>query len=179
MDTENKSRKRAAQDDGGSQKKKKKKVRQDEGDLDAEAGLNLAFARMDGQLIADHIAQKTTRFGTELSTIELSDLYISGKSRTSLKLRQERGLIGVKRKSKHNQGHHFVGEAKDYGEPSRVHRGVLRRAKEAGVVFQNEGLAAHHHCDGCWSSCCESDQVCPEVPEESESGIKAGKLYLG
>lgn len=79
MDTEAKTRKRPAQDDGGS-KKKRKKVRQDEGDLDAEAGLNLAFARMDGQLIADHIAQKTTRFGTELSSIELSDLYISGKS---------------------------------------------------------------------------------------------------
>jgi len=88
MDTENKTRKRPSQDDGGS-KKKRKKVRQDEGDLDAEAGLNLAFARMDGQLIADHIAQKTTRFGTELSSIELSDLYISGKSWLSPILWQE------------------------------------------------------------------------------------------
>ena len=79
MDTENKSRKRPTEDDGGS-KKKRKKVRQDEGDLDAEAGLNLAVARMDGQLIADHMAQKTSRFATELSSIELSDLYVSGKS---------------------------------------------------------------------------------------------------
>lgn len=90
MDAEAKTRKRPSQDDGGA-KKKRKKVRQDEGDLDAEAGLNLAFARMDGQLIADHIAQKTTRFGTELSSIELSDLYISGKkSLASPMLWQER-----------------------------------------------------------------------------------------
>ncbi|KAK4214104.1 U3-containing 90S pre-ribosomal complex subunit-domain containing protein [Rhypophila decipiens] len=80
MATEAKSRKRPSEDDGGSRKKKKKKVRQDEGDLDAEAGLNLAFARMDGQLLADYIAQKTTRFGTDLSTVELSDLYISGNA---------------------------------------------------------------------------------------------------
>ncbi|KAM7187129.1 U3-containing 90S pre-ribosomal complex subunit domain containing protein [Naviculisporaceae sp. PSN 640] len=80
--TEAKTRKRPLEDDEGSRKKKKKqkKVRQDEGDLDAEAGLNLAFARMDGQLLADHIAQKTTRFGTDLSTVELSDLYISANS---------------------------------------------------------------------------------------------------
>lgn len=79
--TEAKTRKRPLEDDEGLRKKKKKqkKVRQDEGDLDAEAGLNLAFARMDGQLLADHIAQKTTRFGTDLSPVELSDLYISGR----------------------------------------------------------------------------------------------------
>ena len=76
------SRKRAATDDSGEKKKKrrKKNVRPDEGDLDTEAGLNKAYERMDSQLIADHIAQKTTRFGTELSPVELSDLYISGAS---------------------------------------------------------------------------------------------------
>jgi hypothetical protein len=58
-------------------------VREDEGDLDVEAGLNLAFARMDGQLVADHIAQKTRRFGTDLSPVELSDLYISGECLTA------------------------------------------------------------------------------------------------
>lgn len=74
-------KKRKAQDDDKPRKKQKKqkKVREDEDDLDMEAGLNRAFERMDGQLLADHIAQKTRRFGTDLSPVELSDLYISGE----------------------------------------------------------------------------------------------------
>jgi protein CMS1 len=79
MATEALTKKRKPQDDGkpGKKQKKQKKVREDEGDLDMDAGLNRAFERMDGQLLADHIAQKTRRFGTDLSTVELSDLYIS------------------------------------------------------------------------------------------------------
>lgn len=81
MATEMINRKRKADDgEGGAKKKKRsKKAREDEGDLDVEAGLNRAFERMDGQLLADHIAQKVTRFGTDLSSVELSDLYISGE----------------------------------------------------------------------------------------------------
>ncbi|KAK1758523.1 U3-containing 90S pre-ribosomal complex subunit-domain containing protein [Echria macrotheca] len=75
-------KRRAADDDGGAvtktkKKKQKKQVRDDEGDLDVEAGLNRSFGRMDGQLLADHVAQKTSRFGTDLSPVELADLYIS------------------------------------------------------------------------------------------------------
>ncbi|KAL2161301.1 hypothetical protein VTH06DRAFT_8521 [Thermothelomyces fergusii] len=72
-------KKRKLQDDEKPRKKHKKhkKVREDEADLDVEAGLNRAFERMDGQLLADHLAQKTRRFGTDLSPVELSDLYIS------------------------------------------------------------------------------------------------------
>lgn len=78
MAIEEQTKKRKRQ--GGSKpRKKQKKVREDEGDLDVEAGLNRAFERMDGQLIADHVAQKTSRFGTDLSPVELSDLYISGE----------------------------------------------------------------------------------------------------
>ncbi|KAK0628699.1 U3-containing 90S pre-ribosomal complex subunit-domain containing protein [Bombardia bombarda] len=80
MATQGVTRKRTAQDDGGSKKKRSKKLREDESDLDTEKGLNMAFARMDGQLLADHIAQKTTRFATDLSSIELSDLYVSANS---------------------------------------------------------------------------------------------------
>jgi protein CMS1 len=84
MATEEHTKKRKLQDDDKPRKKQKKqkKVREDETDLDMEAGLNRAFERMDGQLLADHIAQKTRRFGTELSPVELSDLYISGESHT-------------------------------------------------------------------------------------------------
>jgi protein CMS1 len=79
--TEEHTKKRKVQDDDKPRKKQKKqkKVREDEGDLDVEAGLNRAFERMDGQLAADYIAQKTRRFGTDLSPVELSDLYISGE----------------------------------------------------------------------------------------------------
>ncbi|KAL1835463.1 hypothetical protein VTJ49DRAFT_6672 [Mycothermus thermophilus] len=91
MATQEPTRKRKLQDDNNNndaaarkkQKKKeqKKKLKQkraeDEADLDLEAGLNRAFERMDGQLLADHLAQKTRRFGTELSSVELADLHIS------------------------------------------------------------------------------------------------------
>lgn len=83
METVENAKKRKLQDDERPRKKNKKhrkKVREDEADLDVEAGLNRAFERMDGQLLADHLAQKTRRFGTDLSPIELSDLYISGKN---------------------------------------------------------------------------------------------------
>jgi hypothetical protein len=63
-----------------SKKKKSKKHQAVEEALDTELGVNTLFSRMDNQLLADYLAQKTTRFGTDLSTIELSDLTISGKS---------------------------------------------------------------------------------------------------
>jgi protein CMS1 len=78
--------KRPSQDAGGSgttNKKKRKRMHlqeQDEADLDVDKGLNRAFERMDSQLLADHVAQKTSRFGTDLSSVELSDLYISANA---------------------------------------------------------------------------------------------------
>lgn len=53
---------------------------QDDSLLDLEAGVNMAFTRMDPQLLADHIARQTKRFGTDLSPVELSDLYISANA---------------------------------------------------------------------------------------------------
>ncbi|KAK0729742.1 U3-containing 90S pre-ribosomal complex subunit-domain containing protein [Lasiosphaeris hirsuta] len=80
MAPEGQAKKRKSAEDGGARKKRKKQMREDEGDLDVEVGLNKGFERMDGQLLADHIAQKTTRFGADLSPIELSDLYISANA---------------------------------------------------------------------------------------------------
>ncbi|KAK1768785.1 U3-containing 90S pre-ribosomal complex subunit-domain containing protein [Phialemonium atrogriseum] len=77
MATAEKSRKRPSKDEGGGSKKKRRRAQEDDADIDTQAGLNKAFERMDGQLLADHLAQKTRRFGTDLSSIELSDLYIS------------------------------------------------------------------------------------------------------
>lgn len=60
---------------------KQKKHRKSDADdddalLDLDAGVNTVFARMDSDLLADYVAAKTKRFGTDLSTVELSDLYV-------------------------------------------------------------------------------------------------------
>lgn len=80
MASKSKSKKRSREDDGGSRKRKKSGFEQDDLLFDTEAGVNRALALMDSQLMADHLAQKTSRFGTDLSPVELSDLYISRMS---------------------------------------------------------------------------------------------------
>jgi protein CMS1 len=42
-------------------------------------GINTTIAQMGSSLLADHIAQKTKKFETDLSLIELEDRYISSK----------------------------------------------------------------------------------------------------
>lgn len=82
-------KKRAApsQEGGEGQKAKKQKKKSayqvDETLLNAELGINESFAVMDNQLLADYTAQKISRFGTDLSPVELSDLSISGEFSTS------------------------------------------------------------------------------------------------
>lgn len=77
MSTNNK--KRAAEDVPAVKKGKKRKGNsQDDESLDMELGLNTLFQRMDNQLLADHLAQKLTRFGTDLSPVEVSDLTLPG-----------------------------------------------------------------------------------------------------
>lgn len=61
-------------------KKRRKPNAPDDGSLDVELGLNLLFNRMDNQLLADHLAQKLSRFGTDLSPVEISDLTISANA---------------------------------------------------------------------------------------------------
>lgn len=58
--------------------KKRRKATDDDDDalLDLDLGVNTAIARLDPDLLADHAAAKTKRFGTDLSAIELSDLYV-------------------------------------------------------------------------------------------------------
>lgn len=75
-----KAKKRKQRDDGGSRKRRKGDAFVDDSLLDTEAGVNRSFETMDSQLLSDHFSQQTTRFGTDLSPIELSDLYISSES---------------------------------------------------------------------------------------------------
>ncbi|ROT41728.1 hypothetical protein SODALDRAFT_343571 [Sodiomyces alkalinus F11] len=78
-----KSKKRAAPSEEGSRKPKKQKkspYQVDESLLNVEAGINESFAVMDSQLLADYTAQKITRFGSDLSSIEVADLTISANA---------------------------------------------------------------------------------------------------
>lgn len=75
-------RKRSESASGKKPKKKRafKKQPKDinDDDLDEKLGLNLAIGRMDGQLLVDHVAQRTKRFEPELSVVEMEDRYLPG-----------------------------------------------------------------------------------------------------
>lgn len=87
------SKKRKAEadtEDGIDSKKEKKKAKRkqkkqakakniDEDDLDQELGVNHAFERMDGQLVADYVNARTRLYGKELSSVELEDKFIPGE----------------------------------------------------------------------------------------------------
>lgn len=65
-----------------AKRKEKKKLRQkaiDEDDLDQQLGVNHAFERMDGQLVADYVNARTRLYGKDLSSVELEDKFISGR----------------------------------------------------------------------------------------------------
>jgi protein CMS1 len=66
-----------AKDDSKKSKSKKRKT-DDEDGLDIDSGINTAFENMNNQLVADHIAQKTRKYESDLSSIELEDKYIPG-----------------------------------------------------------------------------------------------------
>lgn len=61
---------------------KRKKVKEgkaeDDREIDLEAGVNLAIGKMDAPLLADYVAQRTKRFGGDLSVVELGDKHIPG-----------------------------------------------------------------------------------------------------
>ncbi|KAJ9641475.1 Protein cms1 [Coniosporium apollinis] len=57
-------------------KRTKKPKDIDKNELDDELGVNTAIARMDSRLLADYVAQRTKRFESELSLVELEDRYL-------------------------------------------------------------------------------------------------------
>ncbi|KAF2724666.1 hypothetical protein K431DRAFT_281617 [Polychaeton citri CBS 116435] len=79
-------RKRDGQDDRPESKRAAKRKRTkrpadvEDDALDMSANVNHAIAHMDSQLVADHIAQRTKRFQSEASLVELEDIYIPGKA---------------------------------------------------------------------------------------------------
>jgi protein CMS1 len=61
-------------------KKSKRKKGEADGDieLDTDNGINKAFSYMDNQLLADYVAQRTRKYESDLSLVELEDKYIPG-----------------------------------------------------------------------------------------------------
>ena len=86
-------KKRAAESTAPAKQSKKRKTKsqqQDDELLDMQLGINTLFSRMDNQLLADHLAQKLSRFGGDLSSVELADLTVSGEN-WLLQVSSERG----------------------------------------------------------------------------------------
>lgn len=73
-----KKRKRGVVEQGAKKTAKNTKGRRtaEEDELDGEVGINNAFSHMDNQLLADYIAQRTRKYESDLSSIELEDKYI-------------------------------------------------------------------------------------------------------
>jgi protein CMS1 len=62
-----------------AKKTKHKKIHSAEDDsLDIAAGINHAFSQMNNQLLADYIAQRTRKYESDLSSVELEDRYLPG-----------------------------------------------------------------------------------------------------
>ncbi|KAK0510118.1 hypothetical protein JMJ35_007512 [Cladonia borealis] len=61
-------------------KKAKKAKRVEDDNLDLEHGLNLAIGKLDSRLQADYVAQRTKRFSSELSLVELEDRHVPAKA---------------------------------------------------------------------------------------------------
>jgi protein CMS1 len=59
--------------------KSKKRKAVDADELDLESGINKAFSHMDNQLLADYMGQRTRKFESDLSSVELEDKYIPGR----------------------------------------------------------------------------------------------------
>ncbi|PGH09518.1 protein CMS1 [Blastomyces parvus] len=68
-----------AADDGGSKKKKRKRTKQiveDPKDADKKDGIDESIGKMDGPLLADFFAQQAKRHNSELTAVELADVYV-------------------------------------------------------------------------------------------------------
>jgi protein CMS1 len=62
-----------------AKKSKSKQAKADDDDeIDTELGINKAFSHMDNQLLADYVAQRTRKYESDLSLVELEDKYIPG-----------------------------------------------------------------------------------------------------
>ena len=85
-----------------AKRKKAKKAKPDEDEnLDLKQGLNLAIGKLDSRLQADYVAQRTKRFSSDLSLVELEDRHIPGKcvmTMSEVKCYNSRRILNVGQK---------------------------------------------------------------------------------
>ena len=75
-------RKRNAGDDEKYKKSMRRNTRDES--IDLENGVDMAIGKLDGQLLADYVAQRTKRFQCDLSLVEVEDKRIPGTWHSSL-----------------------------------------------------------------------------------------------
>ncbi|PGG97319.1 hypothetical protein AJ79_09250 [Helicocarpus griseus UAMH5409] len=69
----------ASTDESGSKKKKRKRAKEiaeDPKDAGKKDGIDESIGKMDGRLLADFFAQQAKRHNSELTTVELDDVYV-------------------------------------------------------------------------------------------------------
>ena len=74
------SRKRKRGNESSSKKRKRTRSAQEDiyEDVDESKHLNLAFAKLDPNLLADHVAKKQRRFDPDATTLELEERRLPG-----------------------------------------------------------------------------------------------------
>lgn len=60
-------------------RKKAKKPADDVTDAERKDGIDASIGKMDGKLLADHLAQKAKRHNKDLTEVELNDIYVPGR----------------------------------------------------------------------------------------------------
>ncbi|KAK5998876.1 Protein CMS1 [Cladobotryum mycophilum] len=116
-----------------AKKAKKKKANQlEDENLIPELGLNMLFSKMDSPLLADHLAQKLAKFGTELSPVELADLAISASSIRDTTSWQEMRSLG-----------HLPGFIENFSEhPEELTRTPKKNGAPHTIIIAGAGLRA-------------------------------------
>jgi hypothetical protein len=145
-----KKRKRGVIEQGAKKAAKKTKAKKfagEEDELDIDAGINRAFSHMDNQLLADYVAQRTRKYESDLSSIELEDKHIPG-ARCHVPLPRGSLTYADEASSKCDPRYDFVGQAQNSGQFTRVFREILWKFNEAMGSLEEEWRASYYNRDG-------------------------------
>lgn len=156
-----KKRKRGADLEQGekkaAKKSKSKKGKADEGDeLDTDAGINQAFSHMDSQLLADYVAQRTKKYESDLSQVELEDKYVPGLFEFLIRRRELIQFHFSNCDSRYN----LVGSTKNGRQSPKLPREIRRQHNEVMVSIKKEWGSSYNRCSGSRVESGKSGKVC-------------------
>jgi protein CMS1 len=131
--------------------RRRKRQAVDDEDVDYEKGIRLSYAGMDNNLLADHVAQRTQKHQSDLSTVELEDRRISaGSIRDSSSFALPRTLDNLPTYLEDFAGNtkKLWSASKKNGAPHTivVTGAGLRAAELARYVTRNNMIWQHAHC---------------------------------